>query len=475
MRLKTVFCATAAIAVIAAVFIPTLAYAQVITAKSRETTLFEAKTKAGDVTVVKEKDGINIRLAVNGQLKAFTGDGTARRAHYPFLLAPDPKNALIVGAGSGASVVAALANGVKNVTVVTGGAELWKAASFFNEGAISATPDAKVKAINVDAASWLKKPEGKYDVIITGLASLDTLDSPEMLTVETFQQLRSLLAPGGFVAQWVRLGSVEFPDFQKTMASFFAAFPEATVWSGDINPVNSWVLLLGSEKPLALDAEKVQARLKNLEPMNDMAEGRNVYSFLSFYIAGAKALAPLTENIPVHTDERPTLVKKTIDPADEGPRSSEIFLTLVNYRAPVTDRTSAGEAVKEKLVSYFKGRSTLLAGRRVAIAGAAEKEIALYDKALENAPEDPHIALSYMALGMAYYRSGLYENAAGLLEKSKKIAPDKPAIRFYLGKTYEKMGHAAKANEEFNAVREYAPEYMERVIIEPKKGSEPIK
>jgi tetratricopeptide (TPR) repeat protein len=296
-----------------------------------------------------------------------------------------------------------------------------------------------------------------------------------MLTVETFQKLRSLLAPGGIIAQWVRLSSMEFPDFQKTMATFFAAFPEATVWSGDINPVNSWVLLLGSEKPLALDAEKVQARLKKLEQMNDMAEGRNVYSFLSFYIAGAKALVPLTENIPIHTDAHPTLAKKTIGPADEGPRSSEIFLTLVNYRAPVTERTSAGEAVKEKLVSYYKGRSTLLAGRRVAIAGVAEKETALYDKALENAPEDPHIALSYMALGMAYYRSGLYDTAAGLLEKSKKIAPDKPMIRFYLGKTYEKMGHGAKANEEFNAVREFAPDYMERVIIEPKKGAEPIR
>lgn len=475
MRLKTVFWATAAIAVIAPVFSSTFAYAQVITTKSKETTLFEAKTGAGDVTVVREKDGVNIRLAVNGQLKAFTGDGTARRAHYPFLLAPDPKNALIVGVGSGASVVAALANGVKNVTVVTGGAELWKAAAFFNDGAINAASGANVKAINVNAASWLKKPEGKYDVIITGLASLDTLDSPEMLTVENFQRLRSTLAPGGVVAQWVRLGSMEFPDFQKTMATFFTVFPDATVWSGDINPVNSWVMLLGSEKSLALDAEKVQARLKKLEQVNDMAEGRNVYSFLSFYIAGAKNLAPLTENIPIHAEGSPALVKKTIDQADEGQRSSEIFLTLANYRAPVTERTAAGEAVREKLVSYFKGRSTLLAGRRVAIAGVAEKEIALYDKALENAPEDPHIALSYMALGMAYYKSGLYDTTAQLLEKSKKIAPDKMVIRFYLGKTYEKMGHAAKANEEFNAVREYAPEYMERVIIAPKKGVEPIR
>jgi tetratricopeptide (TPR) repeat protein len=266
---------------------------------------------------------------------------------------------------------------------------------------------------------------------------------------------------------------VEFPDFQKTLAAFFAVFPEATLWGGDINPVNSWVLLLGSEKPLELNAEKVHSRLKKLETISDMTEGRNVYSFLSFYISGAQNLAPLTEKMPAHTEASPSLVKRKTDPADEEPRSSEIFLTLANYRAPITERIAAGEAVKEKLVSYFKGRSTLLAGRRVAIAGLAEKEIALYDKALENAPEDPHIALSYMALGLAYYRSGLYDTAAELLEKSKKIAPDKPVIRFYLGKIYEKMGHAAKANDEFNAVREYAPDYLQRVIIEPKKGTEP--
>jgi spermidine synthase len=405
---------------------------------------------------------------VDGRVRAYTGDGTSRRAYYPFLLKPHAKNALIIGVGSGAAVESALNSGAQDVTLLAEGAEFLKAPTFLSDKTKAALSDPKVKAVNADPSSWLSKPAKKYDVIITGLATMDTLERPDALTVERFLKLKSALAPDGVVAQWIRLASMDLPDFQAALAAFFTAFPEATVWSGDINPVNSWVLLLGSGKPLALEPENIHARLTALEPLDALAEGRNVYSFLSFYIAKAVALAPLTAKAPVHTERNPALFKKLINPADGGSRSAETFLTLVNYRAPVTEITMSGQGPREKLISYYKGRSTLLAGRRVAIAGAADKEAALYDKAVENAPEDPHIALSYMALGLSFYRSGLYDKAATLLEKAKKIAPDKTQIRFYLGKTYEKMGQAAKANAEFKYVRERIPGFMERVYISPK-------
>jgi hypothetical protein len=56
MRLETAFWATLAVVVISSVFVFPPSDSQVIASQSRETTLFEAKTQAGAVTVVKEKE-----------------------------------------------------------------------------------------------------------------------------------------------------------------------------------------------------------------------------------------------------------------------------------------------------------------------------------------------------------------------------------------------------------------------------------
>ncbi|MBI4664892.1 MAG: tetratricopeptide repeat protein [Nitrospinae bacterium] len=440
-------------------------YAQSVTEGKAESVVFRGSDKKLDIKVVRDSDGVGMKLVVNGSVAASTGDGSMRRAYYPFLMASRVEKTLLVGIGSGAPVFAALNASSASVSVVVESRDLIKAAEQMPGDNFGVLKDRRVTYTVEAPSTWIAKAKGPYDVIMAGHANRATLADRALLTQKSFQSYRGLLKETGVFAQWLNLSSLDTEDLKKIIATFSSVFPHVYIWGGDMNPVNSWIMLAGMNQPMVLNPEILSARLKTLDPNRDITEADNVYSFLSFYVCDGDEIKPLLESAPVISKPGDIPFKGGFTEEESMSRSADNFLLLGIYRNPIISKLVASEPVKEKMSDYFKARSFILNGRKVGIAGSAQEEIGLYDKAMTLAPEDPHLALSYLAIGLAYYRSGILDRAADLLEKAKKITPDRPQIRFYLGKTYEKMGWSAKANMEFNALRELTPDYMERVNI----------
>jgi tetratricopeptide (TPR) repeat protein len=412
-----------------------------------DTVLFEREDPGGLVTLVENDDATLRRILVDGRSISWTGDGADRRAQTPFVLYPGiPKTVFVGGLVNGAPIGAALMNGATHVDVAEANQAL--AAAIGSFGRLMERDD--VVYHPVAPATWFKQTDSHYDLIYLNGGALS-------LTPDDLTAAKKRLAPGGMVALWIPLGALDAADRRRAISRFMAAFSHVTGWFANLIPQRASLLLTGSVEPLPFDAAKIADRLERLADTGAFLEKGNVGSFLSFFITDRDGLAPLAEAKPS------TAQVIWRYPYDEGGfgRSLSAFNLFVGYRAPVT-RVVAYSGAE----AAFSGRSQLIRAKIIDLGGRADKIEEALDAANAKSPGDPHVAAAYLEQGTGFYRTQVMERAARLLEKARDIAPDEPAIRYILGKTYEAMRRYAEANREFATLDKLAPDYRHPVRIE---------
>jgi len=181
--------------------------------------------REGDLPALRQTVGFSVRL--NGDFYQQPMDlspqsvlihsnmtGTVTHFELPFSIPDFPYNdVLIIGAGTGNDVAAALRHGVRSVDAV----EIDPGILRLGQAAHPEQPysDARVHVFIDDARSFFNKTKSKYDLIIfgsidahrlfSGMSSL-RLDS-FLYTVESFQEARDLLKEDGIVVVQHTLGN----------------------------------------------------------------------------------------------------------------------------------------------------------------------------------------------------------------------------------------------------------------------------
>jgi hypothetical protein len=129
----------------------------------------------------------------------------ARYYDLPYRLGPDPGDVLVVGAGAGNDVAAALRNGARSVTAV----EIDPAIQYLGQRLHPERPYRDPRTIPVlnDARSFLRQTDHRFDTIVYGLLDSHTnlgamtnvrLDS-FVYTVEGFREAIACLNPNGLI------------------------------------------------------------------------------------------------------------------------------------------------------------------------------------------------------------------------------------------------------------------------------------
>ena len=201
------------------------------------------------VSVSEGEDGWRVLMIDGSSASAQSGSKAYSGVHYltwmgslPMLLHPHPDNVLIICFGTGQTANAVRHENPQSIDIVDINASVLRMAHNFktNENVLD---DPRVKTIVMDGRAYMRRTQKMYDVITLepmppNLAGVNALYSREF-----YESARQKLRPGGTIAQWLPINTIE-PHYAASIARTFRdVFPNAILWNDPIEPVG---ILVGS-------------------------------------------------------------------------------------------------------------------------------------------------------------------------------------------------------------------------------------
>jgi spermidine synthase len=267
------------------------------------------------------KDGLGDRnFYVSGKIEASSTpqDMKLQRmlAHIPALVHPNPKTVLVVGCGAGVTAGSFLVHpSVERVVICEIEPLIPKkvAPHFKNENYGVTLNHPKVEIVYDDARHFMLTATETFDVITSDPIHPWVKGAATLYTKEYFELVKKRLNPGGMVTQWVPLYQSS-PDVVKSeVATFFAAFPDGSVWGNPkleylgVEPMGYDTVLLGHVDPLKVDMVALGARIEredHLPVVKSLGEVEffNLEMLFSRYTCRAADLKGWLENAEINRD-----------------------------------------------------------------------------------------------------------------------------------------------------------------------------
>jgi spermidine synthase len=216
-------------------------------------------------------------LFYNGAFIASSDDpaGAAEFAHLALLRHPQPRRVLLLG-GAGAGLLAPL---LRHPGVEVDVLEPDRALLALVQAAWTPLPPGAEECVRFEARDprrFLAEPGAAYDVIVLAAGDPGTVQGSRLYTVESFEQMRARLAPGGFVAVAVSgddafLGAALAAYLRSVHATLATAFPRV-----EAIPGFTTLFLAGVDAADPLPAAEQLAARAAERGIVDPAAGRNI-------------------------------------------------------------------------------------------------------------------------------------------------------------------------------------------------------
>jgi spermidine synthase len=183
--------------------------------------------------------------------------------HIPALLHPNPKSVLVVGFGAGVTAGSFTRYPELENLVICELEPFIPPAStqYFGKENYDVLHSAHTRMVYDDARHYIFTTRDKFDVITTDPIHPWVKGTSVLYSKEYYELVKQHLNPDGVVAQWLPIYDSD-PDTIKTeLATFFAVFPEGTIWSNNLNGDGFDLVLLGQARPGPINVDALQARL----------------------------------------------------------------------------------------------------------------------------------------------------------------------------------------------------------------------
>jgi predicted membrane-bound spermidine synthase len=345
-----------------AVLTPVDKLASLLPGARNGTLAFYEEGRGGTVAVVTQGRGQNAfqRLYIQGVSN--TGDAMPSlrymriQALLPLLIHNgEPRSALVIGFGTGITAGALLRYpGLEHRVVAELLPSVIKAAPLF-KGNFNAAGDPGVDVRLRDGRQELLRSPQTYDLITLEPPPPSAAGVVNLYSRDFYQLAASRLEKQGLVAQWLPLPTQNIDDSRSLVRSFLDVFPYATLWTSEFHEM----LLVGSQTPIELDAEKITRRLQQdsvRSTLQDVGIG-SAPALLSTWVTDRAGLERFAADAPAVTDDQPRI--------EYAPwvRSKEITRVLPalldQYVAPPLVNADAGFAERmqghrQRLMQFYR-------------------------------------------------------------------------------------------------------------------------
>jgi spermidine synthase len=222
-----------------------------------------------------------------------------RIGQLPIALHPDPRRALVVGLGGGATPGVAALNPDLTVDVVELSGAVVRGARWFSHANYGLLQRPNANIIVNDGRNFLMLTDRRYDVVTADIVQPHHAGANNLYSAEYFRLVRQVLTEDGLALQWV--GSSSEAEYTLIMRTFMSVFPQTTLW-GD------GTLMIGTRHPLRISRSAFERKLA--DPLT--AEAMHLIGLTSFerlrsqFIAGPEELRAFVGDGPILTDDLPT-------------------------------------------------------------------------------------------------------------------------------------------------------------------------
>lgn len=456
--------------------------------KKRNTTIYYKEGAMSTVSVTKSDDGI-LSLKVDGSVVASADINlTAKEllAHAALMLHKNPKDILLIGLGSGASLEAITSHAVEKIDCVEVSKEVAEATQFFRDVNKEATLDWRLRLLPVDGRTHLALSGLKYDIIIATPSEPWMYGMSGFFTKEYFNAARKSLREDGLMVQWINGNRLSEENFRVVVRTFLEAFPYASLW--DVNRAAGDYLLLGSAKRVSFDYQRMKERLHIEMVMHGLERVgiTDLSTIFNRFIMDDGSMREYSWDATVATDDNDYLefssardLLKTLHPIrhkindyrfppfsllanitkDEAENVNKAYMADSHIRNAEDLFETEGrmdEARKE-----LKKATSLVPGNRDIAQSAArayltigkmrsgdsnDEAIGLYKNAIELYPE---YGEAWYYLGSEYYNKGMYDEAMNALKEAVRLYPMSPRSHKALAFAYKKKGDNDLAKREY--------------------------
>ena len=226
---------------------------------------------------VHEEEGIVRSLLINGKGQGGTSIRDMRvnylLAYLPLLLHDNPKNALVIGLGTG-TTAGNLARHVKTKVVEIEPAVI-DAAKYFNNINKNVLENENVEIVLADIRNYLSYSKEKFDIIVSEPSDPWQEFSAFLWSKEFFEIIAEHLNEEGIYAQWVPIYTMNVRDFRNIYKTFSFVFPYIIAFSnvrkGEwFTSTPSEIILIGSRKPLNVDNIERKFYMLDKESIDDL-------------------------------------------------------------------------------------------------------------------------------------------------------------------------------------------------------------
>jgi len=173
----------------------------------------------------------------------------------PCFIHKNPQNALVIGLGSGVTIGSVLTHPVSRVDCVEISSGVVEALSLFDEVNHRPLSDPRTNLFIEDALAYLKITPRMYDIIISEPSNPWIAGIGNLYTTDYFEECKRRMNSGGLMVQWFHLYEMNDDLFKMVVRTFQSSFEYVSIWE----PLSKDVIMIGSNQPLVLDIDRMQA------------------------------------------------------------------------------------------------------------------------------------------------------------------------------------------------------------------------
>ncbi len=246
-----------------------IAYGRSVTIASGSQILYAGEGLNSSIAV--SKFGNTLQFHVSGKAEASTGpyDMRVQRmlGDLPALLHSNPLSALVFGFGAGVTAGSLVVNPDIQRIVICEIEPLVPPTTtrYFGQQNYNVLHDRRTKMVYDDARDYILTTPEKFDIITSDPIHPWVKGSAAIYTKEYFELVRQHLNLGGVVAQWVPLYETNLETVKSEIATFFAVFPNGTIWGNQGDGEGYDVVLLGQAAAAKINVDQLQGRLDRPE------------------------------------------------------------------------------------------------------------------------------------------------------------------------------------------------------------------